>query len=310
MIAFYKETDYFGWAYHTGHGMDASSGYPEYKLYWQDTAAIKTGDTIEFEHRGGADNLMIRTGKIFNNAAALYLASGDMHYGRLVREYSKGIVSLFYGMLYTDQDPEIYLMPRAAFTVNHSYTEDGNSVFVDYEPAKVYRHDWNAHTIPNAFNPISGDGVWIRNMRSKDDVPHIYRTVPMLMRLVEDAPDADVVAAATEALEYLEGFARDIVDSGYHIRTKDMWGNPYIPIADDSQIVNDLASFVLYTPLLPNAECDPRLASALIAYGDPIDGGPEIQGETRDIGSPSVAASIAILTSSRVTEALLAEIGS
>ena len=270
ITGFWKEVGYFDWILRTSHGMDASNpdGMPDYKLYWQDTAAIKAGDVVTFEHRGGADNIMIRTPKILNNAIAGYLTSGDEKLGRVVEQYSKGIVALFLGMMWDEQDPEDYLMARAIFTQNHTYFEDGREAYVDYKKINEERYDWNAHTIPNPNNPSWGD-IWVRNMRSKDDVPHIFRAVPMLMRAATDGADENVRQAAQTALTYLQGFSRDIVDSGYHIRTKDIKGNAYVPHKDG--FVNDLASFVLYNVIDPEAECNAKLVSALIAYGDPLD---------------------------------------
>jgi hypothetical protein len=106
-------------------------------------------------------------------------------------------------------------------------------------------------------------------MRSKDDVEDIYRMVPLLMRAVRDAPDASVRTAADDALSAIRGFARDIVDSGYHIRTKDEQGNVFVPLTENG-MVNDLASFVLYDPVSPYAECTAELSSALIGYGEPL----------------------------------------
>ena len=71
------------------------------------------------------------------------------------------------------------------------------------------------------------------------------------------------------AVEYMEGFAKDIVDQGYQIRTKED-GVAFVPLTDDGKI-NDLASFVLYDPVFPNAECNAKLSSSLIAYDDPQD---------------------------------------
>jgi hypothetical protein len=270
ITAFWNEVDYFHWILWHSHGMDASNpdGMPDYKLYWQDTQAIKTGDTVTFEHRGGADNLMIRTSKLFNNASAGYLASGDPTLGRIVEQYSKGMVALFRGMMWDAEDPEKYIMARAIFTQDHAYTENGRDALVVYGPAKRPAVNWNAHTIQNPDNPFWGD-IWVRNMRSKDDVPHIYRMVPMLQRVVQDGADPLVRQAASVALEHLQGFARDIVDSGYYIRTKDLAGNAYVPL-NDQGTVNDLASFNEYTFIIPEAECDHRLSSALIAYADPM----------------------------------------
>jgi len=270
MAGFLADTYFFERLYWISHGMDATSGYPDYKLYWQDTTAVKADDTVTFTHVGGADNLMIRTSKYLNNAAAGYLATGDEMFGRLVEQYSKGIVALFDGMVWTENDPEEYLMARALFTVNHSYTEEGGrNVVVDYEPYKTERYDWNAHTLPNVDNPYWGDGTWLRTMRSKDDVPHIFRMVPLLMRVVEDGADPDVRDAAQDALEHLQLFARDIVDTGYMIRAKDKYGNQFIPL-NEYGFINDLCSFVLYDPLAPLAECNGELNSALIGYDDPL----------------------------------------
>ena len=266
----WKDVDYFGWLTWTGHGMHASNpdGFDDFKMYWQDTRAIKSGSLVTFEHYGGADNIMIRTPKIINNAGALYLMTGDPKIAYLVEQYCKGLVAMFRGMLWDEQDPEDFITARATFTTDHTYTEDGRQTAVTYGPAKVYKEDWNAHTIPNPNNPYWGD-MWVRNMRSKDDVPHIFRSIPMLMRLVDEGQDTSVVDAAALTLDYLLGFAKDITDSGFHIRTKDMYGNPYIP-REDNGLIKDLASFVLYQPILSNAECNNSLAAALIAYGDPL----------------------------------------
>jgi hypothetical protein len=185
------------------------------------------------------------------------------------------------------------------FTHEHSYTTlGGRKVAVDYSPmrgAACEAHDdcprehdkcppddepsdgyeggccragvctildWNAHTVPNPDNPFYGD-IWIRNMRSKDDVPHIYRMVPWLGRLAVQAPDADVRESAREALEHLVGFAAGIVDAGYQIRTIEE-GRIYVP-------VEDLASFVRYDTITPGGECNPKLISSLIGYGEPRD---------------------------------------
>jgi len=188
-----------------------------------------------------------------------------------VKEYAKGYVALFHGMQWAEEEyePEHRILARAIFTQNHDFTEEGGRLgHVDYDPVKHYSYDWNAHTIPNPNNPYWGD-IWVRNMRSKDDVPHIYRVVPMLMRVVEDGADADVREAAAEALTYLQDFARDVVDTGWFIRTKED-GDQWVP-RDENGYVVDLASYVQFTKIVANAECSGRLSSALIGYGDPLD---------------------------------------
>ncbi|MCZ7582569.1 MAG: hypothetical protein M5R36_04125 [Deltaproteobacteria bacterium] len=212
---------------------------------------------------------MIPTGKIFNIVAAIYLETGDEQYARLVELYCQGVVALIRGLLFDEEDPDTYLMARAIFPSDHTYTYDGRATAVTYGGSKNYHYDWNAHTVPNPNNPDYGD-IWVRNWRSQDDVPHIFRMVPMVQRVVEEAPDGDVLAAAERALEYLQGFSRDIVDSGYNIRSREE-GDVHVPLAEDGLRIADLASFVVYDPILPNSQCDPKLTAALISYGDPLD---------------------------------------
>ncbi|NOZ02777.1 MAG: hypothetical protein GXP54_12935 [Deltaproteobacteria bacterium] len=272
ITGFWKDTEYFRWVKWHSHGVHPSNpeGQDDYALWWQDTRSIKEGNTITFQHYGGADNITLRTCKVLNNAIALYLMSGDEDAKWLVEQYCKGLAALSKGMEWGGENPVIkYIQARAIFTTNQEYDiEPGRHVKVDYDPVKQkVVHSWNASTIPNVDNPY-WPGMWVRNQRSKDDVPHMFRTVPLLMRLKNEAPDADVKAAAGLALEYLRGFAKDIVDSGYLIRTKEN-GQTFVP--NDDGAIKDLASLVMYEEFIPNAECNGKLNAALIAYGEPLD---------------------------------------
>ncbi len=274
ITGFMKNVDYFGWILWTSHGMDKSydENMPDYKLYWQDTRATKAGDTVTFSHTGGADNLMIRTSKILNQAIAGYFMSGDERFARIIEQYSKGMVALFQGMMFGGDDNVTSVMARAIFTLNHSYEEEGRKVVVDYDPVKQEeKYDWNAHTIPNVNNPYWGE-IWVRNMRSKDDVPHMFRTMPLLKRVAAYAKDDYVREAAQNAYDHMVAFAKDIVDTGYYIRTKEKDGVAYIPHEEDMPgVVKDLASFVNFEEFIPNAECNSKLNAALLAYGEPLE---------------------------------------
>ncbi len=264
MTGLWKATGYFRWLAWNAHGLDASydPDMPAFALYWQDVAASKSGDTVTFTHTGGSDNLEIRTSKVLAQAASGYLASGDPVMRELLIGYTKGMVALFQGMLWGGEDPPLEtVMARSVLTHDHEYeTGDGRKIGVAYGPAKVEQIDWNAHTVPNPDNPYFGS-IWVRNMRSKDDVPHIYRVIPILMRVAQDADDEEVKAAAQAAVDHVHGFAADIVDSGYQIRTKEA-GEVFVPPDQD------LASFVKYDAVAPLGECNAKLTSALIGKGD------------------------------------------
>ncbi|HPQ71963.1 MAG TPA: formylglycine-generating enzyme family protein [bacterium] len=274
ITGFFKDSGYFNWLTQVSHGMgeDNPDDMPPYKLFYGDMTVAKEDSLVTFTHTGFDDNLTIPTSKYFNAAAALYLASGDADLGRLVELYAKGYVALFRGMMWEEDehDPEKTILARAIFPRNNRYTEAGDrEAWVNYDPARYYQYNWNAHTIPNDSNPYYGEELWVRNMRSKDDVPHIYRTVPLAQRLADEAADQNVADAAAEMLAYLQAFAKDTTDSGWYIRTKEE-GDVLVPI-DDNGFVVDLASYVNYTPIVASAECSGRENSALIGYGEPLD---------------------------------------
>lgn len=264
LVAFYRRTDYFDWLVSLSHGMHASTGKPDYLVWWQDIEAIKEGDVVTFRHAetGGGHNVYIATSRILQQASAAYLLTGDSTIGTLVEQYSKGIVASCKGMVFDDNDPNPYLMARNIVNQNHTYeVSGGRKKAVDYSGWYSAYEQWNAQRIHFPNNPYWGD-VWVTNMRSKDDVPHIYSAAAYLRYVMERGEDADVRTAAAEAYEYISGFAKDIVDNGYRIRTKDAQGEPWIP--DE-----DLASFVQYESIVPNGECTAKLTSALLGAGDP-----------------------------------------
>ena len=273
MTSLWTSIGYVDWLSWTCHGVHPSNpdGLRDYALWWQDTQAYMEGDTVRFAHTGGADNLALRTAKVLNNLLAGHLLTGDAQMGEVAAMLAKGFVALSLGMEWGDEDPLVrYLQARAIFTVDHSFAlSDGRQVAVDYGPVKTPKDDWNAATVNNPDNPHWGD-IWVRNQRSKDDVPHMYRSVPMLMRAIAESPDPDLVAACSEALEHLVGFAKDIVDSGYQIRTKGADGVAHVPVTE-SGAIKDLASFVLFDDFVPHGECNAKLGSALIATGGPLE---------------------------------------
>ena len=274
ITGFWKQSNYFHWLLWTAHGMasDNPQGYPDYKMAYSNVNATKSSDAVPvvtFAQTGSDDNVTGANSRAFNGVLALYLLTGDAAIGRLVSQLSKGYVALADGMNWTDQDPERAIIARAIFPEDNDFVEEGRHGHADYSAIRHTQLDWNAQTIENTVNPAYGD-LWVRNRRSKDDVCDIFRTVPMLERVVQDGADAAVRADAAKALDYLQNFARDIVDSGYYIRTKDVEGNQQVPV-DDHDIVLDLASFVQYTILVPNAECDERETTAMIAYGGALD---------------------------------------
>jgi len=196
---------------------------------------------------------------------AAYVLNGDEYAGKLAEQYCKGLTATMKGMVWDKDDPNIYLMARNIVNQNYSVTlEGGRKKAVDYTEWYNTYETWNAQRVHYPHNPYWGD-IYVTNMRSKDDVCHIYRTAAFIPYFLDATkPDDPAHEACAETLTYLKGFAKDIVDHNYHIRTKDANGKAYIPD-------QDLASLIDYVKIDPKSECTARLASALLAYGDERD---------------------------------------
>jgi hypothetical protein len=157
---------------------DNDEGWPEFKLYGMGSTAIKTGNLVEIRHTGNADNLMIPTGKAFNNFAALYLSTGDENAAYMLQQYCKGLIALFQGFIWSEDDPEIW-SSRAPTTCKITTSRSRRPAGV-----RQLRSDQSAQVRlerlddPVETNPYYGS-IWTRTMRSKDDMPHFYRMVPI-----------------------------------------------------------------------------------------------------------------------------------
>jgi len=267
ITGFWKDVDYFTWVYETSHGMDASTGYPDYLIWWHDVDAVKEGDTVTFRNNsayGGSHNNAEPTSLVLIAAIGGYLSSGDPAMAKVVEQFIKSYTACMLGFVYDENDPLPHIMARNIVARNHQFTlPSGKKKVVDYEDWYSSYEGWNANRYHYPDNPTWGD-IWVTTMRSKDDVPFMYRAAAWFPYLIEYAEDEPVREAAEEALVLMRAFAQDIVDQGYLIRSKDAEGNPYVPD-------QDLASFVGYTDVFPDAECDPRLASAIMGYGEPLD---------------------------------------
>jgi hypothetical protein len=260
---FWERTNYFAWADTVSHGVHASTGKADFSIWWHDVVAQKSGDTVTFVHgdTGGGHNVYIPTSTLLAAAAAGYLVTGDAAMGKLVQGYGKGLGAACRGLVHDPADPEKFLMARNVVAQSHQYPlADGRLKAVDFSGWYSPYQEWNAQRFEYRDNPFWGP-VWVTNMRSKDDVPHIFLAELMLRYVIERGADPEVVAGAKEGDECVTGFARDIVMSGFLIRTKDATGVPFVPS-------EDLASFVQYDSLIPNAECNAKLTSALIGTGD------------------------------------------
>jgi hypothetical protein len=278
VTGFFKDTDYWNWVWRTSHGLDASynSEMFDYKMWWQDCGMRKEGDSIVFFHTGRAENITKRTVKVMDNAIAGHLMTGDARMAEIATQLLKGIVALSLGLEFESEDPIVkYLQARAVFNHNHSYEVDDRAVGIDYEPMYTPSFKWNVHVFEIIDNPTYGN-IWVSNMRSKDDVPYLFLSLPIVTRAYYESKDKNLREAARLYIEYIRGFSQSIVDNDWFILTKYSDGVATIQI-DATREGNppaDLGSFVHWIDLFgPDAECNAQLGAALTGYGVPMDKG-------------------------------------
>jgi len=103
----WRDTRYFQWLLDTSHGMATGNewGYPDYKAWWQDTIAVKSGDTVTFRHVGGGDNNLLRHARVLLYALAGHLATGDTRLKEIAIQYMRGVQAMFTAMVWQAEDP-------------------------------------------------------------------------------------------------------------------------------------------------------------------------------------------------------------
>lgn len=279
LVGFWARVGYFGWLHDVSYGVHPSTGKRDFMLWWTSVDDfVREGDTVVFarlpaDESGGGHNLMTRTSKVLAANIAGHLLTGDETMARVAEGYCKGITSTMVGMVYDENDPVDHLMARNVVPMDHSYTlPGGRPVEVDYSRWRSPYDRWNCSRFRYADNPEWGE-VWVTNMRSKDDVSRLLKAAVYIRYAVAQSPDAAVRDACSETLEHLRAFARDIVDNGYCIRTKDAAGNIFCPGTEADPVDElrdergDLASYVTWEEIIPNAECKAKRAAALLGYG-------------------------------------------
>ncbi|MBI5526269.1 MAG: hypothetical protein HY897_08035, partial [Deltaproteobacteria bacterium] len=276
VLGFLKKVRYFDYVLYTTHGVDASTGLRDFQ-FWYDEQFRKEGDKVTFHHPvnpdDGGHNLHIPFSRALGDVIAAYMLTGDQIAALASEKLCKGMSASMLGMVYDGSDTLPHLMSRNIVAFNHEFlTHDGKKKGVDYGGWFSSYPRWNTNRFPYEHNPYWGK-VWVTNIRSKDDVPHIFRLIPILRYAAEGAAAQNVKDACGEALTLLTAFAKDIVDSDYRIRSKDENGVVFMPGFTEDPELNkqqgDLASFINYRETIPDGECNARRAAELIGYHEP-----------------------------------------
>ena len=268
-----KKIRYFDYLLYTTYGVDASTGMKDWQ-FWYSENFKKEGDKVTFYHavnlNDGGHNLHDPFSRVLGDTIAAYLLVGDPTMALAAEKMCKGMSASMLGMVYDASDTLTHLMARNVVAFNHEFlTHDGKKKAVDYSGWFSSYEDWNAHRFPYENNPYWGK-VWVTNIRSKDDIPSVFRLIPALRYAVDGAAAQNVRDACGETLALLEAFSKDIVETDYRIRSKDKDGKPFIPGYTDDPVANknqgDLASYINYRTAIPLGECNARRTAELVGY--------------------------------------------
>lgn len=263
ITAAWKDVDYFDWLSIVTYGVekDNPENMPYYACWWTGSLPTKEDNKVTFTHTANhsSDNVMIVQSIHLLNVMGGHRLSGNSLMGQLSDELARGVSSTMMGMVWDENVPleDQHIMAR--YIIGNNYELDlGNNrlMAVDYT-------DWRQNTQPGVFsesihvenNPYWGD-IWARAKRSKDDICSLFRMTAFLPFYFGELNEEAANQAIYNLYRDMQAFARDVVDSGYKIRTRDGDGNIYIPS-------EDFASFVNYGL---EAECTARLSAALLGY--------------------------------------------
>lgn len=277
IATFFNEIEYFDYIYRTSHGVDASTGKPDYLWWWSDFKMVKEGDVVTMLHddlpEHGGHNQHTPNSNLLAGLISGYLVTGNERMRMLSEQFCKGVTATMKGMAYDESDENDHLMARNVIAMNHSFTTDeGYRKAVDYENWYKPYVRWNCARFKYENNPYWGE-MWVTNMRSKDDVGRIFRMAVPARYASLYAKDKAVRDACGETYEYLTRFTKDIIDSDYYIRTKNDKGEIFKPGLDENQDPaydpKDASTFALYDMLAEEGgECLIKRAVALMGYGD------------------------------------------
>jgi len=270
---FFLDTGYFSWLSRFSQGLpeDNPWGQPAYKVWWTNAYATRDGDLLTVDWERPSDNSTAKVSRALSPLAGLALAApGDPVVRELLLGYIRGLSASYDGMIWGGEDPPVEgLMARCIFHRNFETTLDGGRrIAVNYDSVRYTVIERRHDTVHNPANPTWGD-IYVRNKRSKDDLPYLYRNVPWLIRLIHRGEDRTLRQAAVRLFRQVRAMCADILDHAYCIRTKDESGQAFIPSSESGQ-VDDFATFTAYDDLFPLAECTAKLGTALIGRGEAL----------------------------------------
>ena len=277
VIALLKGTRYFDVVDERVHGWPESenAGF-WYGTWWSGVTVTKASGLVTYTHSAdGADNNGLRTAPLLEGACYGQLLWGKPLNAHLVRKLTRGFSSWALAMKRDATDTAAPMLARAHYAKNVTSKDDGRTIAIDVSK-DLPGVDGTSQYVHLATNPTFGD-IWIKNLRSKDDMGHVFRS---MIQAQACAPRLDAAGQAdfTQMMSLYEALSRQVEKDGWGIATLDKSAQPTMP-----PVSQTLAHYTL----LGNIECPGPLMMALLGDGvaGSLDCGSGISSAEQALGS-------------------------
>lgn len=254
-----QKTRYFSFVSERMHGWPESDPQKRfwYSHWWEYTLVLKQGGAITFLHtQQGSDNIGVPTANLMEGACYARNLWGQAVTDQIIRHMTRGFTAWTMANLTSATDTKGPIIARSFYPESVHVTDGPRKYQIDTSlvrpgvdnDATVFIH------IPN--NPTWGD-IWVKNLRSKDDIGHMLRSLAQLSHCeasVTEATKKDM----TDTLALYTKWAKKVVSDGFVITSLDKNLKEYKPRATLARYVG-----------IGNAECNARLAFRLLSAGNP-----------------------------------------
>lgn len=243
-------------------------GWPEsdpeqkywYGSWWSGVRILKQDGKVTYRHSSdGADNNGMRTAPMLVAAAYAHQLGGNPGHLHLLRRLVRGFNSWILAMERESQPGGPTLMTRASYPPSTTWTWGGREVYIDYSLNHPGEDNGACQYVHLPDNPTWGD-LWVKNMRSKDDIGHMLLGIALIKNAVEASTDTDLKAEWAQLMDLYGKWSRQVEDDGWRIATYDKDLAKWLPEDDLAIYMMDINGV--------DPECDIALATRLMGRGD------------------------------------------
>lgn len=238
---------------------DPEGGY-WYGSWWSGVRILKEGGKVRYLHSAdGADNNGMRTAPMLAGLAFAWSLWGDADHLHLARRIARGFNSWILAMQRTSQPDAGALMTRASYPASATWNWKGREVLIDYSLNRPGEDNGACQYVHLPDNPWWGD-LYVKNMRSKDDIGHLLLAVALADGVLSDTGDAGMDADWAQLRDLYGQWSRRVEDDGWRIATLDKDLALWFPDDDLAYYMMDINGI--------DPECDIALATRLMGRGD------------------------------------------